>query len=257
MGWRIFSKIRKASSGASSAEPPTAFALAKNLIEAGDLDAAVPLLRTCLAQDREQHGNRAFVTLRTLSTLGDAVYNQGQLEAALPLYSELHQSLHALFGADNSESLAASHNLGRVHLALNQLTEARPLLERAAAGGRKAFGVDHPITLRFQSSIEKLDRAGPTIRTSKNSRVQIPLLNMKPVQKVQAQQREQIQKQLDKRQVALNQKQLALNQKPAPAPGSHAPAHAKGACASPPSTSQEEWSLSSLVSSFWQKEAKV
>ena len=115
------------------------------------------MLQRSLKEQREAVGSRDAGTLRTINQLASLLYNADRPDEALPYYSEMCSSCCELLGRRHRDSLLAMHNLGRVHLALGQLEDARPLLQEAAAGATETFGAEHAYTASFTQSVAKLE----------------------------------------------------------------------------------------------------
>jgi non-specific serine/threonine protein kinase/serine/threonine-protein kinase len=122
----------------------------------GQHEDAEQQLRRAHALFEELAGQGSWEEIRALNLVALNDLRRSDYAAAEPIFERVHQGLVALRGADDPETLTASHNLGAALLGLERFEEASEVLERTLAGRRRALGDEHAQTLATLSNLAQL-----------------------------------------------------------------------------------------------------
>ena len=153
---RFYQAVLARLSGTSDGPEASVRALnadAERLIEAGQLDAARPLLDQALGIARDQLGRDHPGTLTTRSYMARWLGETGQIQEAEAESRRLADDCRRILGPSHAETLMARGNaavwLGKGGQAEQALTETRQLLEDC----RRLLGPDHPVTLTCRNHL--------------------------------------------------------------------------------------------------------
>eukprot|EP00164_Ancoracysta_twista_P004899 GFYU01006663.1.p1 GENE.GFYU01006663.1~~GFYU01006663.1.p1 ORF type:complete len:830 (-),score=135.37 GFYU01006663.1:299-2788(-) len=102
---------------------------------------------TCLRRRRRLLGVDHPDTLTTQAALADAYGRMGRLPDAKQVLVQLAKLYERKYGEDDERSLEVMHNLGAVHLHLNELKSAHELLFTCSDKRSKILRANHPDTL--------------------------------------------------------------------------------------------------------------
>ena len=153
---RFYQAVLARLSGTSDGPEASVRALnadAERLIEAGQLDAARPLLDQALGIARDQLGRDHPGTLTTRSYMARWLGETGQIQEAEAESRRLADDCRRILGPSHAETLMARGNaavwLGKGGQAQLALTETRQLLEDC----RRLLAPDHPVTLTCRNHL--------------------------------------------------------------------------------------------------------
>ena len=120
--------------------------LARTLDDNGDLKAAIPLMRTAVAMQRELHGAEPHPDLaQTINDLGLLLDENGDYDESEHLFRESLALKHRLYGAQHPEVAQGLNNLGCTTMFdKGELADAEATYREALAMQRELLGEVHP-----------------------------------------------------------------------------------------------------------------
>jgi serine/threonine protein kinase len=127
--------------------------LAAALLDAGDLDRALPLFEETLGFRKARLGADHHDTLASMNNLALGYQAAGKLDRALSLFEQTLKLLKAKLGADHPDTLASMGNLAVTYQDAGEYARALPLLEETVRLQKAKLGADHPDTLSSMSSL--------------------------------------------------------------------------------------------------------
>ena len=119
--------------------------LARELSDAGNLNAAIPLMRSAVAMQRELRGNEPYPDLaEVLNDMGVLLYRHGELAEAEKFYRESLTMKRKLLGDKHPEIAAGLENVAMSLQDKGDLAGAEDLYEQSLAMRRELLGENHP-----------------------------------------------------------------------------------------------------------------
>jgi len=92
-------------------------------------------------------------TLRSMNTLGSALWKQGKLQEARELFGEVLAVQRRVLGEQHTETVGVMSNLAAVLLLQGELPEARNVYDQVLAVQYRVLGEDHPDTLASMNNL--------------------------------------------------------------------------------------------------------
>jgi tetratricopeptide (TPR) repeat protein len=147
-------------------------ALGEMYIKLGDYRAAEPQFKRACDVRRKHLGDKAPLTLTSMSHLGRSYLLQGRYREAEPLLSQVLETRRRVLGTENADTLEAMTSVGLLHLYLapyGRTEEIEELLTTAFKTGSRILGSDHRVTLDAMYGLAflyglvtmRLEEAGP------------------------------------------------------------------------------------------------
>ncbi|MEU5315339.1 tetratricopeptide repeat protein [Streptomyces sp. NPDC021056] len=127
--------------------------LASAYATAGDLERAIPLLESSLAETEATFGDTHANTLTARHNLADTYADAGDLERAIPLLEANLAQYEQILGDSHPNTLGARHGLARACHAAGDLERATLLLETTLAQCEQVLGDTHPNTLTARHNL--------------------------------------------------------------------------------------------------------
>lgn len=146
--------------------------LARALADAGDLNAAIPLMRRAVSMQRQLRGSEPHPDLaEVLNDMGLLLYDGGDLDGAGKFFRESLAMNRRLLGAKHPEIANGLENLAMTVQDGGNLAGAETLYLQSLDMRRELLGKDHPIVGRTQMNLASLqyDR-GETTEAIANGR---------------------------------------------------------------------------------------
>lgn len=136
-------------------------AQARPYLEAGDLDAARPLLERAFvfSEDRLAEVHRTTEAL-SLTQVGTRLAARGEPELARPLLQRATGLWELTLGPESAMTARTRAELARVLAARGEARAARELLERALDTLESALGPEHPESRACRATLESLPATG-------------------------------------------------------------------------------------------------
>ncbi|MFC3890112.1 tetratricopeptide repeat protein [Lentzea rhizosphaerae] len=119
----------------------------------GDLDQAIPLFESVVADSRRVLGADHPNTLTARSNLAGGYEDIGDWAKAIPLMESVRADQARVLGPDHPQTLRSMNNLACAYLAAGDLVQAIQLLETNFADYERVLGVDHPRTFLARSNL--------------------------------------------------------------------------------------------------------
>ncbi|WP_327728747.1 tetratricopeptide repeat protein [Streptomyces sp. NBC_00487] len=127
--------------------------------EAGDLDQAIPLLKTTLTQCEQTLGHTHPDTLASRNNLAGAHRSAGDLDQAIPLYETTLTQYEQTLGHTHPNTLINRNNLAAAYQEAGDLDQAIPLLKTTLTQSEQVLGHTHPDTLTSRNNLAGAYRA--------------------------------------------------------------------------------------------------
>ncbi len=134
--------------------PVTLKDLANVMVDAGNLNGAIPVMRTALAMERELRGDTPHPDLAdTISDLGLILEQHGDYDEAEGLDRQALDMMRRLLGDRHAEIATAMNNLALVLQDKGKLGEAEQEFQQALSLQREVLGEVHPDTANMLNNL--------------------------------------------------------------------------------------------------------
>ena len=131
--------------------------LARALADDGDLNAAIPLMRSAVALQRELRGNQPHPDLaEVLNDMGVLLWQHGDLDECEKFYRESLAMKRVLLGDKHPEIAAGLENLAMSLQDKGDLAGAETMYRQSLDMRRELLGADHPEVGRTLANIASL-----------------------------------------------------------------------------------------------------
>ncbi|WP_371599318.1 tetratricopeptide repeat protein [Streptomyces sp. NBC_00564] len=127
--------------------------LARAYQEAGDLQRAVPLLESNLADSERILGTEHRNTLTNRNNLALAYQEAGDLQRAVPLLESNLADSERILGTEHRNTLTNRNNLATAYQGAGDLQRAVLLFESNLADSERVLGTEHPNTLTNRNNL--------------------------------------------------------------------------------------------------------
>ena len=119
--------------------------LARELSDAGNLNAAIPLMRSAVAMQRELRGNEPYPDLaEVLNDMGVLLYRHGDLDEAEKFYRESLAMNRKLLGDKHPEIANGLENVAMCMQDKDDLAGAEDMYQQSLTMRRELLGENHP-----------------------------------------------------------------------------------------------------------------
>jgi serine/threonine-protein kinase len=131
--------------------------LAVELSDGGNLNDAIPLMRSAVAMQRQLHGYEPYPDLaEVLNDMGVLLYRNGDLDEAERFYRESLAMNRKLFGGVHPEIATSLENVAMSLQDKGDLTAAEDMYRQSLAMRRELMGENHPDVARTLLNLASL-----------------------------------------------------------------------------------------------------